>query len=167
MKKNNWKNLTLKNGEKVKVDAEDFDRLNQKIWVLRKSEKRKPQIINTVWDRKQKKVVTSYLAREIMREKVKIVLRKNLENLDYRKSNLIVATRKDKERMRAKTSISTTSKYKGVSWSKIANKWSSNICADGKKLFLGFYLTQKDAAQAYNRAAKKYFGKFAYQNKTK
>lgn len=167
MKNKYWKYLTLRNGEKVKVDVEDFDRLNQKIWILRKSEKRKPQVVNSTWNRKQKKVITSYLAREIMQEKVKIVLRKDLETLDFRKSNLIVATRKDKERMRAKTSISTTSKYKGVSWSKITNKWSSNICADGKKLSLGFYLTEKEAAQTYNKAAKKYFGKFAFQNKTK
>jgi Mg/Co/Ni transporter MgtE len=165
MKKNNWKYLTLKNSEKVKVDAEDFDRLNQRKWVLRKGEKRKPQVINMTWDGKQKKIITKYLAREIMQEKKKIVLRKNLDDLDFRKSNLIVVTRKEKERMRTKANLKATSKYKGVSWSRRYNKWSANISCDGKKISLGLFKYEKDAARAYNKAAKKYFREFSYQNK--
>jgi hypothetical protein len=34
----------------------------------------------------------------------------------------------------------------------------------GKKLYLGTFANQIDAAQAYDRAARQYFGEFAYTN---
>ncbi len=44
-----------------------------------------------------------------------------------------------------------TSKYTGGSWSKTANKWTSNIRINGKIKHLGFYIKEKEAAQAYQK----------------
>lgn len=166
-KKNNaWKWLVLKGGEKVMVDAEDYELLKEKVWVLRKSRKRESQVISMVWNGKKSIIETTYLAREIMKEHQKVVVRKNPVELDFRKSNLIAATRKEKERMREKTKMATTSKYKGVSWRKQSGRWSANICVDNKRMYLGLYLSEEDAAKAYNEAAKKHFGEFAFENKT-
>ena len=44
-----------------------------------------------------------------------------------------------------------TSKYTGVSWSKTSNKWTSNIRINGKIKHLGFYIKEKEAAQAYQK----------------
>ena len=157
--------LKLKTGEEVMVDIEDYERLMERVWILRKSENRKPQVISMIWDKAQGKIITTYLAREIIQETQKVVVRKNLEGLDFRKSNLLVVTRKEKERMRAKTEIKTTSKYKGVAWRKQSNKWSATICVNDKRKYLGLYSSEKEAAQIYNDAAKKYFNEFAFQNK--
>lgn len=57
-----------------------------------------------------------------------------------------------------------TSKYKGVYWSKKANKWVAQIRLDGKPKYLGSFLIEEDAARTYDRAALKYFGEFANLN---
>ena len=57
-----------------------------------------------------------------------------------------------------------TSKYKGVCWAKRPNKWQACIRNNYKRYRLGFFVSEKDAAKAYDRAAVKYFGKFACLN---
>lgn len=54
--------------------------------------------------------------------------------------------------------------YKGVSYVKKRDKWKSQITADYKVYFLGEFLTEVEAALAYNAAAIKHFGEFAYLN---
>ena len=44
-----------------------------------------------------------------------------------------------------------TSKYKGVCFDKKRNKWLSYISIDKKQKILGYYLTEIEAAQAYNK----------------
>lgn len=58
-----------------------------------------------------------------------------------------------------------TSKYKGVSQSNSSGKWRSRIISNGKEHLLGLYMTQEDAAIAYNRAARELFGEYALLNK--
>lgn len=45
-----------------------------------------------------------------------------------------------------------TSGYRGVSWSKAAQKWSAYIRRQGKRQFLGLFETPEVAAAAYNEA---------------
>lgn len=55
--------------------------------------------------------------------------------------------------------------YKGVSWHKQNKKWTVRIKSPyGKYLSLGCYNDIKEAALAYNNAAKKYHGEFAFIN---
>ena len=57
-----------------------------------------------------------------------------------------------------------TSQYKGVSWDNKSKKWKAQICIDYKKHGLGFYEIEKDAAIAYNVAAKQLHSNFAFLN---
>ena len=42
-----------------------------------------------------------------------------------------------------------SSKYKGVSWHKLANKWIAGIYIKGKKYNLGLFINEKEASDAY------------------
>lgn len=87
----------------------------------------------------------------------------NGNTLDNRKENLRICTRTQNSFNKPKPS-SNTSGYKGVSWSKFYKKWHAQISAHGKPTDLGFFKDKKDAARAYNKAAKKLHGDYAYQN---
>jgi len=54
-----------------------------------------------------------------------------------------------------------TSGYKGVSWSKAANKWESYVTIDGKRKYLGIYENIQDAAKVASNARKKLHVEFA------
>lgn len=54
--------------------------------------------------------------------------------------------------------------YKGVTFCKATNKWKAQITMNNKAKNLGRYEDIKDAARAYNYAAKLHFGEFAYLN---
>jgi hypothetical protein len=60
----------------------------------------------------------------------------------------------------------TISKYMGVSLIYPKKKrWMAKIRVDEKQVYLGAFDNEKDAALAYNEAAKKYRGEFAFLNK--
>ena len=47
-----------------------------------------------------------------------------------------------------------TSKYNGVSWNKNANKWMSCIKINGKNKYLGYFTSEEEAHEAYQKALK-------------
>ena len=51
-----------------------------------------------------------------------------------------------------------TSIYRGVSWNKAGMKWAVAICDGGKSKHLGCFLSEMDAARAYDAAAKSIHG---------
>ncbi len=83
--------------------------------------------------------------------------------LNNSRDNLRVCTRAENQHNRKANRIGL-SRYKGVTWVKVARQWKAQIFQNGKNLNLGLFSTEKKAAKVYNRAAKKYFGSFAYLN---
>lgn len=57
-----------------------------------------------------------------------------------------------------------SSRYCGVSWRGEQRKWEAYIRVDGRKIHLGRHDSEKDAAEAYNRAAEEHHGEFARLN---
>lgn len=55
-------------------------------------------------------------------------------------------------------------KYKGIWYVKSVKKYRAAITVNYKAIHLGYFFTEKEAALAYNEAAKKYFGEFACLN---
>ena len=74
--------------------------------------------------------------------------------------NLRVATISQNQGNR-KINVNNSSGFKGVTWSKAAQKWAAQIQAHKKKIHLGVFDNKEDAAQAYKDAALQYFGEFA------
>lgn len=58
----------------------------------------------------------------------------------------------------------STSKYKGVSWCKVLSKWKASICVNCKRMHIGYYETEKEAALAYNKKANQLHSSFAFLN---
>lgn len=104
----------------------------------------------------------------------------NQDKLDNRRCNLRVATRTENEANKQKRrthkkkdgTIATLSQYKGVTLARDFHRnkpWKAMVSkkVDGKtkKFSLGCYATEREAAEAYNRAAVAMYGEFAYVNK--
>ena len=91
-----------------------------------------------------------------------IVDHKNHDKRDCRRSNLRLCTAEQNNAgMRPRPG---TSRYKGVSWVAARGLWETRLGVGGKKRFLGYHATERDAALAYDEAAKTYHGEFAYLN---
>jgi hypothetical protein len=78
-----------------------------------------------------------------------------------RRDNLRPASRSQQNQNR-RGKAKSTSRFKGV-W-RLGPKWQSQIQVNGKRIYLGLFASEEDAARAYNDAAVKHFGKFAFVN---
>lgn len=58
-----------------------------------------------------------------------------------------------------------TSRFKGVSWDSHYGKWRSQICVNNKRICLGRFDSEIDAARVFDAAALKYHNEFALTNK--
>ncbi len=88
----------------------------------------------------------------------------NNDSLDNRRANLRLATAAQNACNRKKISSNTSSKYIGIYFEKRTGRWTVKIRANGKRLWLGRFNSELDAALAYDRAAIKYHGEFAKLN---
>ena len=84
--------------------------------------------------------------------------------LNNQRKNLRPATNQQ-NRQNQRLRSDNTSGVKGVNWDKLSHKWKVSIQRDHKKFHLGYFTDKIKAAKAYNKAAKKYFRKFARLNK--
>lgn len=109
------------------------------------------------------------LHRDILGEACKNMLVDHINKnpLDNRRCNLRVVTVSQNAMNQAKQK-NRSSKYKGVNLDKEkqhhAKKWRAQIKKEGKRIHLGRFLTEKEAAEAYNKAALELFGDFASLN---
>lgn len=85
----------------------------------------------------------------------------NHDTLDNRRDNLRLATTAQSIR-NTRAWKNRSSVFKGVRLSR--NRWAAVIQANGTVFNLGFFLTQREAAQAYNEAAIQHHGEFACLN---
>ncbi|HUO49385.1 MAG TPA: AP2 domain-containing protein [Acidimicrobiales bacterium] len=58
----------------------------------------------------------------------------------------------------------TTSRFKGVSWDRVAGRWRAQVTVDGRMRYLGRFADEVAAAQAYDAAALGIWGEFAALN---
>lgn len=147
----------------VLVDDEDYDLLSKQSWFRIKN--------NYITGNRKRKTVLIH--RIIMNatcyQKVDHIDGNPLNN---QKSNLRICTQIENVRNQ-KIRKNNTSGYKGVTFKRrmIKNKeysyWCARLGFNNKRIHLGYFKTQIDAAKAYNIAAIKYFGEFAKLNEIK
>lgn len=107
-----------------------------------------------------------YLHRQILNFPKFKVDHKDRDKLNNRRNNFRVANRNENAANTSKRNIKSTSKYKGVSFSKEKNKWNAQIMCQGAS-FRKRFDKEIDAAIWYNEKAILLFGEFAYVNKIK
>jgi hypothetical protein len=93
-----------------------------------------------------------------------LVDHKNGNPLDNRRANLRLATHTQNMHNRKKIKTKTSSQYIGASLDKRSGRWASKIRCHGKKVHLGCFGSDIEAAKAYDAAARKYHGEFARLN---
>jgi hypothetical protein len=137
------------------IDSEDYNKVKDYKWHVSAG------AIKTDIDRK--KLNLSNLILGIINSRQIVIDHIDRNKLNNRKSNLRLATHRqnDCNKIVRKDSVSG---YKGVQLHKQTGKWRARIKVDYKNIHLGLFEDILDAAKAYNEAALRYYGEFAYLN---
>lgn len=143
------------------VDDCDFERVSKHSWYLNHQGYPYTSVYVPGYRGKREKL---YLHRLIIgAKKGQIVDHADRNPLNAQKSNLRFATALQNVRnMGPIRKAGKSSQFKGVSL--VPAKWRSQIRVNGKSILLGYFFSETEAARAYNKAAKEYFGEFAYLN---
>lgn len=81
----------------------------------------------------------------------------NRNTLDNRRENLRLVTAGQNAQNRRKNITITTSQYRGVCRAVRSWGWQANIQVNGRRIALGYFDSEEDAAVAYNQAARHYY----------
>jgi hypothetical protein len=158
-----FRRIYLGDGEWTIVDANVYYRLGHYKWYLKGDGRNKFYAVRNI-KTGPARTKLSNMHREIMNEpKGFMVDHKNNDSLDNRKANLRAATRSQNCQNVPKRK-NASSQFIGVSFSKEEKKWRSYITFKGKRIYLGYFHNEIDAARAYDAAARKYYGEFARLN---
>lgn len=154
------KTIPLTQGLVGIVDDADFERVSAYKWHAHKADKNfypRHMFLRSgvrVWER---------LHTFLMPEAVSVD-HIDGNGLNNQRHNLRPATsQQNRWGFRRRTSKSS-SKFRGVYWSKKRAKWVSQLTLDYKNLYLGIFENEEDAARAYDAAARRHFGEFASPN---
>lgn len=150
--------IPLTRGTFAIVDTNNLRMLNLYRWSMAQSYGCKR------YARRHVKGKTIYMHREIMNAPDGMgVDHINGNGLDNRMENLRLCTIAQ-NRMNSVKIIAKSSGFKGVEWHKSHHKWRARITVADKEIHIGYFDTELEAAEAYDKKALELFGEFAKPN---
>jgi hypothetical protein len=143
----------------AKVDAEDFGALSKYDWYLVSYSHTDYAV------RLENGFSIIHMHRQVMKPPDGMVVHHlNHNGKDNRRANLRIITYRQNVLSARPQRKGCTSKYKGVYWNKDKRKWEAGLSIYRKRKLIGRFDNEEDAARAYDEAAKKYHGQYAYLN---
>ena len=156
--------IKLTKGYFAKVDQADFMRLRIYSWMASNHKGRGYTLYaqRTICEGRRR--YTRMMHREIINPpKGMYVDHINGDGLDNRRANLRIVTAQQNNWNR-KFRKTGRSKYTGVTWDGRRDKWRADIYENRRKIFLGHFAAEEEAARAYDSAAKENRGEYAVLN---
>lgn len=159
------KTIPLTKGYSTIIDAEDYPLVSKETWIIHKSK-------NGRMYARCKKKGRYWLLHRILLGLINpkpFVDHADHDGLNNRRKNLRICTNR-KNIQNGRKHPNCTSRFKGVyiclrtRQENPTQRIQAHIRIDGKLKILGFFKSEIEAALAYDRAAKKYFKKFACLN---
>lgn len=151
--------IPLTQGKFAVVDAVDYDWAVQWKWYARKA-------YNLYYANRTEKRKHIGMHREIARRaglpESREYDHKDHNGLNNRRGNIRPCTRSQNAANNRKIA-NTTSRFKGVYWKKSKGKWVAQFAGGGRRVHLGYFTNEQEAAAAYETVAKKRYGEFLYQ----
>ena len=162
------KEIQLTQGQVALVDDEDYEWLNQWQWQADKSNDtyyaiRSSKKTDGDYDYKKRRKIKMH--RVILGLSDPSIEGDHIDHngLNNQRQNLRPST-PQQNRCNSSKRKNYTSKYKGVSWYNKTKKWKAQIQANKKKLGLGYFWHEEEAAREYDKKAKELHGEYANLN---
>lgn len=145
--------LKLTQNKIALIDDEDFERVSQLSWQAHYQKGKWYVVSGSPYQ-------MIYLHRFIMRPDSKIDIdHKDDDGLNNQRSNLRFATRSQNM---ANSGPRNGKKFKGIH--KNSGRFRAQITVNYKRIHLGYFDTEEQAAKAYDEGARRYFGEYANTN---
>lgn len=156
------KEIKLTQGLATLVDDEDFEELNKRKWYALKDNNTFYAVRAEPWKdgKREKTKMHRLILGAVDNEKVDHIDGNGLNN---QKENIRICTT-SQNAFNTKSKTNSTSKYKGVSYSKQLNKWKVTITIKDKSVHLGYFDSEEVAALTYDKKAKAVHGEFVRLN---
>lgn len=160
---NRMKTIRLTRNKFALVDDQDFNWLNEFNWYAHKGKSPGLWYVSRGVNKPKRTTISMHRLILDVPQGVDIdhIDRNGLNN---QRNNLRVATKIQNAGNQRKI-VGASSRYKGVTWHKRDNRWQAQLQTKKRMLFLGTFTIEQEAALAYDEAAMKYFGAYAYTNK--
>jgi hypothetical protein len=158
--------IPVSGGHVVLVDEADYELLKKYVWVAHRPKNRRTLYAvsnNSVRVDGRRKSAAIRMHRLIIGDSYGLIDHANGNDLDNRRCNLRPATESQNQANRRKAK-GKSSIYKGVCWSKNEKKWIASIFANRKGRRLNLFKDEREAALAYDKAAREAWGEYAKTN---
>lgn len=149
----------------VLIDSVDYELVSKYKWHVRKGINTFYAITDIYIDNKRSSIQMHRLIAGLKHGDKREVDHEDHDGLNNQRNNLRLCTNSQNNMNQRK--MRGSSKYKGVCWYKRHKKWLAKIMFDNKLIHLGYFNSQEEAAQMYDKKAKELFGQFAKLNFSK